>query len=98
MVVSSYDLECRNERYLRREAESLKQAVPPAVARAEQVGRGEDVQEHAGCEEGAHPGGVGSGDALDELDELAVAATHQPAHLRVVAGGVRLQLQREPRP
>ena len=39
-----------------------------------------------------------AGDRLDEAMRLAVAGTHGRTHVGVVAGGVRLHLEQQPRP
>src|SRR5438094_3491695 len=79
---------------LRRQA-GLEEALRPGRVLVQKIHRGEDVEEHSEGEEVADPVGVRAGDALDVLDERAVALADDRADLGVVAVGVRLHLGAE---
>src|SRR5438067_5458581 len=79
---------------LRRQA-GLEEALRPGRVLVQEIHRGEDVEEHSEGEEIADSVGVRPGDALDVLDERAVALADDRADLRVVAVGVRLHLGAE---
>src|SRR4051812_21671958 len=79
---------------LRRQA-GLEEALRPGRVLVQEIHRGEDVEEHSEGEEVADSVGVRAGDALDVLDERAVALPDDLADFRVVAVGVRLHLGAE---
>src|SRR4051812_35347594 len=77
------------------EAATLEQPAGPTFLVVEEAHRRDDVQEHPGRHEAPDPARVGAGDALDVLDDVAEAAAHDLADLRVLAGDIALQLHEQ---
>src|SRR5881628_809086 len=96
-VLSNHSLRQQKKAHLRRLFAAVEQAARPLLVGALQVHGVHDIDEHACGEEATDLRGRQAGDSLDIRHEIAEAVPYDLADLRVVAGGVRLELRLQAR-